>query len=1105
MAQNPSILNHTGERGTSALTLASKNGHASVVQTLLAQPDIQINHAEESGVTALLLASEFGHKEVVVKLLQHPWVDIDAVDALGNTALWATYNVDLTKDGQWSALGAACRYGHPDVVEVLLSKQDIDVNVKFGCRETPLMHCSNAAVTQLLLKHPNIHDNNLQDYHTALTSAAWNGRADVVDVLLRQPTIQVNLTNEANETALYVAIQQGHTDSVRLLLAKDGIDVNQTTRGLTYLILAVELGRQEIVSLLLDVPSIELNALDDYGFTALGRAIQKENYGIVNLLLARHPDNVAVDAMDELRLESLAKYLTVDAAVALLLQDMPVQAIHGNVFARDSHSFSWTKFLDSSVAVTSTVRTETIQRILSHNPYESVGNTPELVRQLAYTKDQQGREALHTTDATTREFLKGLMHFCGRYEIYDGPPIHVSPTAVVVHAYDHGLCQQVFAEHATQDSQSMACLDVTGFVKCNQTLGRVFTERSVNQHKFQRDAESWQNEFLLWDKDGNGIMSEGEYLQYCRHYFGGKIKIAMKFMRNADDHEREMTSRRGLDADFVLHTLPSLDQQTFRSHVKSLRIHEDLEMTAYPHVVVMPAADRSLEDIHLKERPSDAKVRSMLYDVVVALQHLHGKSLVHGDLKKLNVLRVHNGLKLIDLDAAARMDERIGTKFSSGILPPEMFYKLKSEAEVQQYKSYWEKSAVTPSRWNKLKPKGNYVVKAFDHGGSSTDDLPHDLVQATPATDLWALGCLMYQMICGAELVATDLNQDVVSNRLAEAASWTTEKLNRRIQNNIADELAMDLVSKLLVVNPTERLSLDQVVSHAYFTGVVDLEPMVRMLENVAQAQPLALQQKTNEDIQAHLYRAKDDVMCGLIDAHDVLVPTSFVVLPFIVEDPSHILGRENTAMDFFKRLMTSGKALKDAMATSKPLGDALAGLTSDKALYLYLIDKVTGDMVTNDPNGVYPIEIPTANEAFLTTAMPWIQGGLSFLKSVKGMSGMMKSFGVPSVPDMAGLKSISEALGEPTCTFGVLRDAVPDVPVESIRGAALRELTHVFEKWDEDRTFGGLERAILENGRVVWTNHEAAKDIRERKRMKQTREVSFETPRSSTLRQLYC
>ncbi|KAF0685735.1 Aste57867_22434 [Aphanomyces stellatus] len=99
----------------------------------------------------------------------------------------------------------------------------------------------------------------------------------------------------------------------------------------------------------------------------------------------------------------------------------------------------------------------------------------------------------------------------------------------------------------------------------------------------------------------------------------------------------------------------------------------------------------------------------------------------------------------------------------------------------------------------------------------------------------------------------------------------------------------------------------------------------------------------------------------------------------------------------------------------------------------------------------------------------------------------------------MAGLKSISEALGEPTCTFGVLRDAVPDVPVESIRGAALRELTHVFEKWDEDRTFGGLERAILENGRVVWTNHEAAKDIRERKRT-EPRQEQLEATQGATL-----
>ncbi|KAF0700109.1 Aste57867_9340 [Aphanomyces stellatus] len=1155
LVQDPWLLNHTNEDGASALTLASMNGHTNVVQSLSTQPEIEINHCTKGRATALMLASEFGHEAVVVQLLQHPYIDINAADRYGNTALvkacinghvgvvdrlltsGAAYNVKLTEQGQWSALGAACRYGHPELVEMLLSKKDIDVNVAFGHTETPLMHCSNAAVAKLVLKHPHIHDINLQNDHTALTSAAWNNRVDVLKELLSHPGIQVNLINgnggtplgdgvkypevvrlllahpdidvnrrnQINQTALWYAIRDGHTVSIRLLLEKDGIDVNAPTGGLTYLIMAVELGRQEIISLLLDVPDIQVDTLDDNGLTALGRAIQKKNYGVVNLLLSRHPDKISVDAMENVALEHMAKHLTVDAAVALLLHDIPVYVTHGNLCAKDTHGFSWTTFLDSSIVVASAIRIEAIQRILNHSCFKMFSNTPELVRQLAYTKDQQGREALHTTDATTRDFFKGLMHFCGRYEIFDGPPIHVSPTAVVVNAFDHGICLQVFADNARMDNQKIPCLDVKGFVKCNQTLGRVFTERNVNHKKFQRDADSWRGEFLLWDKDGNGLMSEGEFLHYCRQYFGGKIKVALKFMKNAGEYKRELLSRRGLSSDFILHTLSTLKPHVFSVNVKALTINGELDMSEYAHVLVMPAADRSLEDIHLKERPNDAKVRSMLYEVGMALNHLHESGLVHGDLKKLNVLRVQNALKLIDLDASAKIGDAVGTKFSSGILPPEMFYKLKTIDEIEQYKSYWNSTGLLPSRWTKLKPKNNYVVKAFRHDSTPSNTLPYDLIQATPAIDLWAFGCLMYQMISGEELVATDLNQDVVSDRVTEAASWTPETLKRRIETNIADTATLDLISNLLVVNPDKRLSLDQVLTHTYFSGVSNFEPemgkvrkiiedQTRMREKIeeiesAMAVTKILQQESITEVQLHLKQAKEAIMYGFTEANAVLVPTSFVVLPYKV-DQINEQENENPAIDFCKRLMTSGKALKDAMAANKPLGDALAGLMSDKTLYLYLIDEVTGDVVTNDPNGVYPIEIPTTNVAFLATAMPWIQGGLSFLKSIKGVAGMMEILGVPSMPDLSSLQGITEALDEPMCSFGVIRDAVPDMPVEKVRGAALRELTRVFERWDEDRTFGGLERVIIESGCVVWTNQTKAKKIRERKRLKQPRQV---------------
>ena len=69
--------------------------------------------------------------------------------------------------------------------------------------------------------------------------------------------------------------------------------------------------------------------------------------------------------------------------------------------------------------------------------------------------------------------------------------------------------------------------------------------------------------------------------------------------------------------------------------------------------LVMPAADRNLQEIFVKERPDVNTTRVLAQQVAKALDHLHDRGIMHGDLKMLNVVRVGARLQLIDLDAAA--------------------------------------------------------------------------------------------------------------------------------------------------------------------------------------------------------------------------------------------------------------------------------------------------------------------------------------------------------------------------------------------------------------------------------------------------------------------
>jgi tRNA A-37 threonylcarbamoyl transferase component Bud32 len=79
----------------------------------------------------------------------------------------------------------------------------------------------------------------------------------------------------------------------------------------------------------------------------------------------------------------------------------------------------------------------------------------------------------------------------------------------------------------------------------------------------------------------------------------------------------------------------------------------------------MPAADRNLDTIFRSERPDISAICSMVKTTAQAIEHLHEKKMIHGDLKLLNVVRVKEKLCLIDLDASAVIGEGCyaGAKF----------------------------------------------------------------------------------------------------------------------------------------------------------------------------------------------------------------------------------------------------------------------------------------------------------------------------------------------------------------------------------------------------------------------------------------------------------
>ena len=240
---------------------AARDGHTAIVERLLAAEGIDVNGVDEEGDTALILAADQGHTDIVELLLAVPGIDVNANP--GETALIV-----------------AASEGHTDIAELLLAVPGINVNAEDDEGATALTWAAeySAAIVELLLDHPDI---DVSD--AAFIRAAEYGRMAIIRYRMLHDHPGIDVSNEA----LIHAARNGNTAIVELLLAVPGIDLNALDNeyGWTALTGAASDGNTAIVELLL-AAGADVNAKDRYGATALMKAASRGHTAIVELLLA---------------------------------------------------------------------------------------------------------------------------------------------------------------------------------------------------------------------------------------------------------------------------------------------------------------------------------------------------------------------------------------------------------------------------------------------------------------------------------------------------------------------------------------------------------------------------------------------------------------------------------------------------------------------------------------------------------------------------------------------------------------------------------------------------------------------------------------------------
>eukprot|EP01030_Chromulinospumella_sphaerica_P034287 gene34287-biopygen5045 len=217
--------------------------------------------------------------------------------------------------------------------------------------------------------------------------------------------------------------------------------------------------------------------------------------------------------------------------------------------------------------------------------------------------------------------------------------------------------------------------------------------------------------------------------------------------------------------------------------------------------ISLPLAERNLF-VALNQEQFAGKdwnmVKFICNHLLSAVSHVHSKGIIHADLKPLNIVRVGGDWKLIDFDAACRIDvDHTGLKSSSAFCPPESIYV--------------DCSVSLPIA----------CVRSEEH--KLVSGLDYELLLADPSFDVWSLGCILYQMCTDCRMLFQggqddNLKADESADSLFHLEEWS-DALKTQKLSLVEDPLARNLLSLMLMKDPTKRPSLARIFEHPFLTG----------------------------------------------------------------------------------------------------------------------------------------------------------------------------------------------------------------------------------------------------------------------------------------------
>jgi ankyrin repeat protein/tRNA A-37 threonylcarbamoyl transferase component Bud32 len=746
-----------------------------------------------------------------------------------------------------------------ELMELLVSKYPDGIKIKNSDGNLPLhiLVENNGDIKQieLLLKanRDGISKRNKFGSIPLHLALEKNASLQVVQLLLSEHRDGISVKNNADNLPLHIAIDyRSSLDVVQALLDAypNGIRVQNKDGNLPLHVAVENNASTDIIQMLLRAYPGGISTKNKADNLPIHIAVGKNtSVELVQKLLSEYPDSTNVLCSNRSLCDvALLQKNGHEVLKVIVLNDLPLDISGVPKF----HGFSWTSLLDPSKTVMHVdVIITIVEEILKSFVHINRANV-----HLAYCKDSLGRESISIAHEQVKTVLYKYIFFYGRYKIYEGHPKHVSATSVVVLADDYGIMnsyRSVFREVAGKISTvDQSSNDYMSLGEFEAAISRI--NLTWNRKHIVKDIE---DEFKRCDINRDGRISLEEFMVFCKSIFGDSRPVALKFMSEGSQYQQEVNLRKNkeLDSSKVMQLLKSYDNEDklLEKSLETLSIPGVKSMTVYKYCLVMPAASRSLDEIYRYENLRENKeIERLASKVASGLINLHSKGIVHGDVKLMNTVRVDDSVLIIDLDASSEMQENsyLGSKFSSGVLPPEMFYELKGKDEFDKYEQYWQKEKETdiekakagsPDDWNtfwsKYQPfsvsirskRKDFVVKTYnrkaDGSVSNIEGLPYKLVpsdESRDKIDSWGFGLMLFEMLTKEPLFPIDIKNDFsrsdsyMLSKTFEAltnASVLEQRIRAVVEERSLEGYHLDLLLKLLNKDPDNRLSMQQFYS----------------------------------------------------------------------------------------------------------------------------------------------------------------------------------------------------------------------------------------------------------------------------------------------------